>query len=321
MRENFEKYSGPINALIASSLSLVIIYSGKGLTPWLEIFQIFPIATLFVSEGWIWTLLATAIIGVSGSLLISPIEMGLTMLYLMPASICLGLLIKNRSSFFHEIMLTSLILLASVFAQAWIAESISGASLVGALKELLSKGYDEMLEPMMKEIGNIQAIPTEYEYSRAVDLIIGILPTMLFLSGMLSVLISSLISHAILIASGKDVERYALADFELGRYLASALLLAIILGYAFKQGSNTITIIFNNAVVLAGGLFFINGLAYLDHKLKIKGLKAILRVFIYIILSVLMFGIAFAVIMGLIESTFTLRANDRKREDSDAGSQ
>ncbi len=319
MRSISEKYSGPINSLMAIALTILIYYSSTHYMPWLGLFQIFPIATLFVSEGPVWTLLSAVVIGVTAVVLTSTTQMVFTMVYLLPGALCLGIMIKHKADFFHEIIVTSLVFLAAGFVQTAIAEHITGQSLIELIKENMLANYDSFVKAMMERSGGVDIPGLEYKFSKGVDIILTLLPGIAFLSSMVSVFFTSLLSHALLKAGGKDVEYYGLSNFEFPKKPAIAALVICALTPFLGRGESVLTAVLYNLTLVSVGIFFLNGFAYIDYMMKKRGRSLVRRIVTYILIIVFMVGAVFATIIGLVEAIFSIRDKERQKEDSNEG--
>ena len=319
MKSISEKYSGPINSLMAIALTILIYYSSTHHLPFFGLFQIFPIATLFVSEGPVWTLISTIVIGVLAAVLTSPTQMALTMVYLLPAALCLGIMIKSKADFFHEIIVTSLVFLAAGFVQTGIAQMISGQSLIKLLRETMLGNYDNFVKAMMERSGGIDIPGLEYKYSTGVDIILKLIPGIGFLSGMVSVFFTSLLSHALLNAAGKDVASYGLSDFKFPRLPAIGALVICALTPIIGRGDSVLTTVLYNITLISAGVFLLNGFAYIDYIMKKRGRGIVRRLIVYTLAIVFMIGSVFATIMGLADAVFSIRDKEEQKEDSNEG--
>lgn len=306
MEFNYGKFSAPVNALIASVLSLLIIFLTGTVLPLFQLLMIFPFTVLWVSEGWRWTALAYLITAIASSLIFGPAVSIVYMPFVIILSMLMGTLIERKASLFHELMIPGMAYMALGLLMLWIGMKYGGIDLAKIIDEATKTQLPSSL--MEGSVGP----EIELAISKAIEQVKRLLPAILLLMGFLTAVLTSTISRSMLVATGEDTQRFALSRFEIPKPAGRLVLILAIIAWACASFIGPQFLAFKeNLFFVTFWIFAFNGLALMNFRFRLRGTGSFIRVLISILLLLFVITLIFLFVVGLID--FFVRFRSRSQ--------
>ncbi|MDD7733279.1 MAG: DUF2232 domain-containing protein [Firmicutes bacterium] len=302
------KQSSLLNALLAAGLTVALFYFTTTVMPFLHVLLLFPFVTLYVSEGPKWTGLSMVLTLVAGGILVGWEETLVQAIYFIPASLCMGEMIHRKSEPRDEVLLTSLVIFAAVLGQLFLADKIAGTSWFESVRQGIQAGVEGQLANLGSQVEEADLPALQYQVSVAMDILVHSIPGILYVSSLITALVTGLLSHFISLSSHLDVRPFALADFELSRFWTLVLLGALALGSVFSGNPY-----YGNAVVVALSLLLLNGMGYIDFRFQWRMIHWMGRLILYFFFIFLVLPGFLALFLGIGDGLLGLRMKFRER--------
>lgn len=270
-------------------------------------FSFFPFVTLLVAEGWGWTGLSMGGCVLVASLLVGPKQALLEALIVLPAACVMGLAIRKKLTPVHEILLTSLVLFACALLQLYFVSRASGTPIFSEIESQVQSTISSQWKEMLNHIAEADQPSLEYQFSLAMDVLLHAIPGLLYVSGLLTALLTGLISHMAL--RGQGVIPMALADFNLPRPLVLVLVglpAALLLLFPDRLSNSSFFLV---------SLFLLvfNGLGFLDARFQKRMIHWLGRLILYALISFLVLPLPFFLFLGLADGLGQFRTRMRER--------
>ncbi len=301
-----KKSSGPINALFAAVLTVGLFYMAQYVTL-ARLFLFFPFVTLLAAEGWGWTGLSMGGCVLVASLLVGPKQALLEALIVLPAACAMGLAIRKKLAPVHEILLTSLVLFACALLQLYFVSRASGTPIFSEIESQVQSTISSQWKEILNHMAEADQPSLEYQFSLAMDVLLHAIPGLLYVSGLLTALLTGLISHMAL--RGQGVVPMALADFNLPRPLVLVLVglpAALLLLFPDRLSNSSFFLV---------SLFLLvfNGLGFLDARFQKRMIHWLGRLILYALISFLVLPLPFFLFLGLADGLGQFRTRMRER--------
>lgn len=302
------RQSSLLNALLAAGLTVALVYFTTTVMPFLHVLLLFPFVTLYIAEGPKWTGLSMALALAAGMVLVGWEESLVQAVYFIPAGFCMGEMIRRKSEPRDEVLLTSLVIFASVLGQLFLTERIAGTSWFETVQQSIREGVEGQLADLGAGVAEADLPALQYQVSVAMEVLVHSIPGLLYVSSLFTALVTGLLSHFISLSSQADVRPFALADFELSRFWTLVLLAGLGLGLVLPGNAY-----YGNAVVVALSLLLLNGMGYIDFRLQWRMIHWMGRLILYFFFMFLVFPGLLALFLGIGDGLLGLRIKFREK--------
>ncbi len=295
MEFNYGKFSAPVNTLIASALSLMLVFLSGTYLPLFQLFLIFPFTVLWVYEGWRWTFLGYLITGALSSFLFNPASAIVSMSFIVLLSMIMGTLIERKVPLFHELMLPALAYMTIALLTLWVGQKSGSVDLEELFREAMKAGLQGALDTGKT---NPQ---TEMALRNAIDQAERLVPSILFLMGLVTSVITSAVSRAMLSATGENTKPFSLSLFEIPKSAGNGIILAAVVGWGCVSFLGPQYRALEENLFFGGfWIFALDGLALLDAHLR-RRMGKFSRTLLYLLLLLFLLSLLVLFIVGMID--------------------
>ncbi len=305
MEFNYGKFSAPVNTLIASALSLMLVFLSGTVLSLFQLFLIFPFTVLWVYEGWRWTFLGYLITGGISSLIFNPASAIVSMTFIVILSMVMGTLIERRALPFHELMIPALVYMTLAIVTLWVGQKSGSVDLGELFREAMKAGLQGALDT------GKTGPQAELALRNAIDQAERLVPSILFLMGLVTALITSAVSRAMLSATGEDTAPFHLSFFEIPAAAGRVIIFSAIIGWGCaKFLGPQYQALGENLFFGSFWIFTLDGLAVMDTRLKGR-MGKFSRIFLYLLLLLFFLSLLALFVVGMID--FFIRFRSRSQ--------
>lgn len=305
MNESFEKFSAPLTALFAAALMVVVFYVGNVSLAFVQMLMYFPFVTLFVTEGAILTLGASALSFVAMSALFG-VDVALSVVpKALLFALVMGWIIERRATLAEEIIQPAMVFVVGTLIFMVVEDALTRG---GGILATYQQEVERTIQQMVSELKNNPAItPTMLEQwqvmmRRLMTYMIYLIPGLLFNEGFISAIVTSVFSRSFLNkAMSEDVEPFQIEKYVLGReILLGFILLTVVLFMATLVGLPSWVAV--NVLLIGLTLFTFQGFAVVGAWLTAHGTPGILRGILYVLALFLFLPAVLVFFVGIVKS-------------------
>lgn len=309
MNIDWEKYSGATNALMSAVLGFGLVYASAN---WMIVFSLllfFPYLTLWVSEGWRWTVVSYALTTVAVVLILgTSTAISFMPMIILTASV-LSWMTDRKFSNWKRIAAGSASMMA-VIVGFYVFEYVNGGEeilqtlQVNTLAMVNATAEEMAMQMSLTEVTKLALIQTLNE---TIKQMFAALPAILAVISMVTVIANLAISTYVLKKTGVAVKAFSLANLRLDRnFLFGALAIVLFTAGLYLLNMPQADQVRLNVTVFLGALAVINGMSLADWAAK-KRSGMLMRVMLPIlILGVLRVWSVYAV-FGISDLFMDLR--------------
>lgn len=299
-----------IEILLLAIISTFLMLLGIYYLPLIIFFFPIPFIVLGVKYGInvniICMIISTFVIG----LLTDNVSGIFILLAFLPLSIALNYTIKGRRKSLETMVISTLVLMVSLFVILSIMGDMSGISIVAQLEEFFTEALNTQIE-LLKETGL-----SNYELLKITDFmedkfgeVLSIIPSIIIIFSLITAYLNYLISVLILRKLGYGIvyipkfSRFSLPNNILlgtGIMFLGAFLLKLFKLFYYEA-------IFINITTLVSFVFFLQGLAIIDYRLIQKNRNWFFRVLVILFFTMILPLGGVITILGILDVIFDFR--------------
>lgn len=253
-------------------------------------------------------LLALILLAVSTGLMLDMVS-GI-LIFVMFAPLCLSLIytMKSRRDSLTILFINTLIFLFSILLMINISKNMTGISIIGQLSDISNQTINYWID-VLKDIGssNYEILKAREFLEERFEYLILTVPALTMIFSLIIAYLNFLLATLLLSRLGYGVVSIPrFSKFKLpNNFLLGTGLMFLGAFIIKKLEIFYYETIFINLTAIVSFLFLTQGLAVIDYKLKIKNVKIILRLLIYVFLILPIIGIM--PFIGVLDIIFDFR--------------
>ena len=291
-REQNQQWLRGAAFLVATALGYTLCRMQNTLAGISVLFLLFPYITLWISESWIWGL--SSLVATTGLLAFTAEP---TLLWscvpILSVAVPVSILIKQKKSYFSIFIVGALCFSLAILLSFWLRSALQGEDAFAELRHIFSSRLMEVLKMSVSSASPAMLVLLVQQWTSR---FMSWLPAVYFCSGLFIIWVNALISVYCLSRAGHPVEPMRMGQLQMKRELGIALLILLFVEWLAAEvwNNSSAQIFFENTLIVAGSLFFLNGIAYLSLRFR-----RILFFFPLLILLLITFSMLFMVVVGI----------------------
>lgn len=228
-----------------------------------------------------------------------------------PLSIALSYLIINRKKTLETMIISTLVTLVSFLIILGLTKNITGVSIVHQLDEFFTQVINTQIETLKDmQLSQYEILKAENILESAFDYVLLVIPVLMMIFSLVTAYINCFISSIVLRKQGYGVvsiPRFSRFKLPSNILLGMGIMFIGVLLMKWLKVSYYETVLLN-IVGLASFMFFTQGLAVIDYKLKRRNVRIIFRIIILLFfVLVLPIGSMILTFIGVLDAILDFR--------------
>lgn len=228
-----------------------------------------------------------------------------------PLSIALSHLIINRKKTLETMIISTLVTLVSFLIILGLTKNITGISIVHQLDEFFTQVINTQIETLKDmQLSQYEILKAENILESAFDYVLLVIPVLMMIFSLVTAYINCFISSIVLRKQGYGVvsiPRFSRFKLPSNILLGMGIMFIGVLLMKWLKVSYYETVLLN-IVGLASFMFFTQGLAVIDYKLKRRNVRIIFRIIILLFfVLVLPIGSMILIFIGVLDAILDFR--------------
>ena len=297
--------------ILTTIISTILMLLGMYYMPLIIFLYPTPFIILGVKYGLKYNIISIIISTFFVGVMTDTISGLIILLAFLPLSIALNYLIVNRKKTLETMVISTLLTLVSFLVILGLTKNITGVSIVHQLDEFFTQVINTQIETLKDmQLSQYEILKAEDLLESTFDYVLLIIPVLMMIFSLVTAYINCFISSVVLRKQGYGVvsiPRFSRFKLPSNILLGMGIMFIGVLLIKWLKISYYETVLLN-IVGLASFMFFIQGLAVIDYKLKRKNVKIVFRVLILLSFVLLLpIGTMILTFIGVLDAILDFR--------------